>query len=250
LTATSASAQYTNSYGYTFNNPISSSLNQMSWDRINQRLLLKSMLRKKGFTDAQLNAMSTDQLMASLGGAKKAAAESKSVPTSGASKFKPSSKRLLLPALAAALSKEPETQKALMSIFEAGMQGYAQEAGKEGLANDVAGALTFFLAAAMLVTNDGVAPDDDGLTIVARQLQQIFDTPEMKKVADADKQKFFELLVGMGSWLMASWQIAGQTNDEPLKAQLKEAARGVIKGFLKLEPSQVRITSAGLEFVK
>ena len=172
------------------------------------------------------------------------------MPSSGASKFKPSSKRLLLPALAASLSKEPETQKVLMQIFEAGMQGYAQEAGKEGLGNDLAGAIAFFLGAAMLVTHEGVAPDDDGLTIVARQLQQIFDTPEMKKVADADKQKFFELLVGMGSWLLASWQIAGQTNDEPLKAQLKDAATGIIKGFLKLEPSQVRITAAGLELVK
>jgi len=241
---------YTNSYGFRFNNPISASLNQMMWDRINQQMLLKSMLRKKGFTDAQLNGMSSDQLLASLGGGKQAAEESKKVPAPAASRFKPSVKRLLTPALAASLTKEPEQQKVLLQIFEAGLTAYATEAGKEGLGNDLAGAVAFFLGAAMMVSHDGVAPDDDGLTLVARQLQQVFDTPEMKKAPDADKQKFFELLVGMGSWILASWQVAVETNDEPLKAQLEEAAAGVIKGFLKLEPSQVQITAAGLQISK
>ena len=250
LSATTASAQYSNSYGYSFNTPISASLNQMSWDSLNRRLLLKSMLRKKGFTDEQMNAMSTDQMVANLGGGKQAAAEVKKLPTTSASKFKPTSKRLIIPALAAALGKEPEQQKVLLQIFEAGLTAYAKEAGKEGLANDLAGAMAFFLGVSMMVTHDGVPPDDDGLTIVARQLQQNFDTPEMKKVADADKQKFFEFMVGMGSWLIASWQSAVETNDEALKAQLKDAASAVIKGLLKLEPSQVQITSGGLQISK
>ena len=111
LISPAAFAQYTNSYGYSFNNPISSTLNQMTWDRINQRLLLRSMLKKKGFTDAQLNAMSIDEMTANLGGSKQAAAESKKLPAPSATKFKPTSKRLLVPALAASLSKVPEQQK-------------------------------------------------------------------------------------------------------------------------------------------
>ncbi len=234
----------------TFNNPISSSLNQMTWDRINQRLLLKTMLKKKGFTDAQLSAMSIDEMTASLGGSKQAVAESKKLTASSATRFKPTSKRLLVPTLAASLSKVPEEQKVLVQVFEAGLQAYAVEAGKEGLGNDVAGAIAFFLGAAMLVTHDGVAPNDDGLTSVARQLQQTMDTPELRKTSDADKQKFFELLVGMGSSLLASWEQAAQTNDAEFKAQLKDAATAVIKGFLKLEPSQVQITAGGLQITK
>lgn len=247
---TSYTYTYTNSYGYSFNNPISATMNQMMWDRMNQRSLLRSMLRRKGFTNAQLDPMSLEQLLAALGGAKKAAEEAKSVPSPAASKFKPTTKRLLVPALAEALTKDVAQRKVLVQLFEVGLQAYATEAGKEGLGNDLGGAVAFFLGAAMMVSHDGVAPDDDGLTLVARQLQQTFDTPELKKVADADKQKFFELLVSMGTWLIATWQVAGETHDEPLRAQLKDSAAGIIKGFLKLEPSQVRITAAGLEIVK
>ena len=41
-----------------------------------------------------------------------------------------------------------------------------------------------------------------------------------------------------------------QTNDAELKAQLKDGATAVIKGFLKLEPSQVQITGGGLQIAK
>jgi hypothetical protein len=250
LTASASFAQYTNSYGYSFNNPISASVNQMTWDRLNQRLVLRVMLKKHGFTDAQLNGMSTDQMLASLGGAKQAAQESKALPATPASKFKPAGKRLLVPTLATSLSTDPEQQKVLRQVFEAGLKEYEKEAAREGLVNDLAGAMAFFLGTAWYVLHDGQDPDEDGLTLVARQLQQLFDTPEMRKIADAEKQQFYELLVGMATWLGVTWQAAAQSDDQALKAQLKDAANGIIKGYFKLEPSRVRITAAGLELTK
>lgn len=252
LTAAPAAAQYTSAYGYSFNNPISASLNTMMWDRVNQRMLLKSMLRRHGFTDAQIDKMSSDQMLAALGGAKKAAEAVKQAPTpaTAATKFKPAKKQLLVPTLIASLTKDQAQRQALKEVFDAGFQAYEAEAAKEGLDHDVAGATAFFIGVAYTVFHDGQEPDDDGLTLFARQLQQSMDTPEMKKVAAADKQKFYELLVGLATWLLAGWQSALQTNDEPFKAQLKEAAGGVLKGYLKLEPEQVTFTAAGLELAK
>ncbi len=250
LAATAAPAQYTNSYGYSFNNPVSATANAMFWDRMNSRLIYRMMLKKRGYTDAQLGQMSTDQMLEVLGGAKQAAVESKKLPAPPASRFKPSSKRLLVPSLVTAMTRDPEHQKALREIFAAGFQAYEAEAAKEGLSNDLAGAMAFFLGVAWMVSHDGQPPDDDGVTLVARQLQQTFDTPEMRKVADADKQQFYELLVGLGTWLLATWQTAEQAGDASLKATAKDAAAAVIKGYLKLEPSQVRIGPAGLELVK
>ncbi len=246
LLASAASAQWTNSYGYSFNNPVSASINQMVWDRINQGLLLKSMLKKKGYTDEQLKGLSNEQMVGLLGGAKKAAEESKAVPLTGASKFKPAGKRLLVGELASALTKEPEQQKVLREVFEQGIKGYEAEAGKEGFTNDLAGATAFFLGTAYYVFNNGTDPDGDGLTLVARQLQHVFDTPEVKKTPDADKQKLYELMIGMGTWLGVTWQVAVKENNAELQAKLKEAAGAVLKGYLKLEPSQVKITAAGL----
>lgn len=249
LTAAPASAQYTSAYGYSFNNPISASLNTMMWDRVNQRMLLKSMLRRHGFTDAQIDKMSSDQMLAALGGGKKAAQEAPK-PTAPATKFTPAKKQLLVPALIASLTKDKAQQQALKDVFDAGFQAYEAEAVKEGLDHDVAGAIAYFIGVAYLVYHEGQEPDDDGLTLFARQLQQSMDTPDLKKVASADKQKFYELLVGLATWLIAGWQTAVQTNDDAFKAQLKESAGGVLKGYLKLEPDQVKFTAAGLEVAK
>ena len=248
--ASTALAQYTNSYGYSFNNPISSSINQMMWDKMNQRLLLRTMLKKKGFTDERLNQLSTDQMIASLGGSQQAADDAKKLPVAAATKFKPAGKRLLVADLAAALTKDAEQQKTLREVFAAGLKAYEDEAGKEGLSNDLGGAMAFFLGTAWFIRHDGQEPDENGLTLVARQLQQVLDTPELKKVADADKQRCYELLVGMATWLVVSWQQAAESGDGALKAQLKEAAGGVLKGYFKVEPSQVKITAAGLEIAK
>lgn len=251
LVATAAHAQWTNSYGYSFNNPISASVNQMMWDSINQKMLLKSMLRKKGgYTDAQLDAMSTDQLLAALGGAKKAAEQSKQLPAPAATKFKPTGKRVLVADLAANLTKDAEQQAVLRTVFEDGLEAYEKEAAKDGFTNDLAGAMAFFLGTAYYVSHDGQEPDDDGLTLVARQLQQALDTPDMKAVKDLDKQKLYELLVGMGTFVAVTWQSAVQSGDDALKKQMKDVADSILKSSFKLDPARVRITAAGLELAK
>jgi hypothetical protein len=56
-----ARAQYTNSYGYSFDNPVTSTANQFFWDGLNRRLLLRMMLKKRGYTDAQLGQIRLQQ---------------------------------------------------------------------------------------------------------------------------------------------------------------------------------------------
>ncbi|MEW5742774.1 MAG: DUF6683 family protein [Myxococcota bacterium] len=246
LTATSALAQYTSSFGYSFNNPMSAMANDFFFQRMNQRALLRSMLKKRGYTDQKLNDMTTDQMIAALGGSKNAVEASREVPAPTATKFKPSGKRLLVPTLAASLSQDKAQQQALVELFDQGIKAYEQEASKDGFVNDVAGAVAFFIGSAYFVFHDGQEPNEDGLTLFARQLQHAMDTPELKKVPAADKQKFYELLVGMGTWLGVTYQLAAQNDDAALKAQLKDAAGSVLKGYLKLEPSKVDITANGL----
>ncbi len=248
---TSAHAQFenpwSNSYGHHFNNPGSAYLDAMFWNRVNQNLMLRSMLVSKGVPKEKVRAMTDQQVLAALGGAKKAAEAAKPAPSAvPASRFKPSGQRLFLNELAAGLSKDPAQQKALRTVFETGINAYNAENAKEGLANDVAGGLTFLLGVSLLVLQDGAAPDDDGLLVLARQLQQAMDTPDLKRASDADKQKTFELLVGLGSFLFATWQQAAEAHDDAGKAAAKTLAASFLKEFLKLEPSKVHITATGL----
>lgn len=241
-----ALAQYTSSYGYSFNNPMSAMANDWFFDRMNQRALLRSMLKKRGYADQKLNDMTTDQMIAALGGSKKAAEASREVAAPTATKFKPTGKRLLVPALAASLTQDKAQQQALAELFDQGIKAYEQEATKDGFVNDLAGAIAFFIGSAYFVFHEGQEPNEDGLTLFARQLQHAMDTPELKKVGAVDKQKFYELLVGMGTWLGVTYQLAVQNHDEALKAQLRDAAGSVLKGYLKLEPSKLSFTANGL----
>jgi len=85
------------------------------------------------------------------------------------------------------------------------------------------------------------------LEIIGRALQQNLDTPEFRKIADADKQKFYELMIGLGTYLGAAFQQALAEKERGYVGQLKEVAADVLRGFLKLNPDAVRITAQGLE---
>lgn len=251
LGATPAAAQYQGMSGFSFNNPVSASLDTMFWTRMNARLVYRMMLKKRGYTDAQLGPMTTAEMERILGGTQAAqAAARQPPPTIPATRFKPSKGRLLVPALAASLTQDKAQQQVLVSVFEAGLVGYAKETEKEQLATDLGGSVAYFLACAYAVVNDGSEPPDEGITALARQLQQALDTPQMRKVGDADKQRFHELLVSLGTWLLVTWQQAANAGDLALQASLKQTAGDVLRGYLKLEPQKVRITQSGLELAQ
>jgi hypothetical protein len=246
LLAPVLSAQYTNSYGYTFNNPISASANAMFWDKMNARLLYRSMLKKKGYTDEQLNAMSTEQMLALLGGAAGAPEAKKAIP-GAPSKFRMSGRYELLPDLVKNLTPNAEYQKALLEVFIQGVQAYEKEAAPDGFDHDVAGAMTFFIASAYYVYRGGEEPNGDGTTFIGRAIQQNLDNPEFRRISDFDKQKFYEFMIGMGTYFIVAYKQAAGSDDLQTAGRLKSAAADVLKAYLKLDPMTVRITANGLE---
>lgn len=249
LISLTAQAQYTSMYGYSFNNPISASINTMIGMRLNARMTYRTILERHGYTDEQLGQMSTDEMVSILGGSAKANQEAAATPPAAtpASRFKPTNRRLLLPSLADSLVQDLEQRAALLEVFEQGLRAYEQEAAADGLVNDIAGASAFFIGTAYYVANDGTEPDENGLTIAARQLQQLFDTPEMRQQPDAEKQRFYELLIGLATWLGLSYQLAAAENDTAQLQMLKGAAKDALKGYLKVDVSKLRITPRGLE---
>jgi hypothetical protein len=44
--------------------------------------------------------------------------------------------------------------------------------------------------------------------------------------------------------------VAAKSDDAALKGMLKEAAAGILRDYLKVDPGKVRITAAGLEIAK
>lgn len=260
---------YTNMYGNTFNSPIAAQLNTTFWDSMASRRVYKMILRKHGYTDAQMERLSTQQLFDltqklpddSGRPAKPAAPAAPSpvaatvpvrlpAPSAPATRFRATPGRLVLADMAKGLTKDAEAQKALLQVFEMGFKAYDEEAKKSGLVNDLAGSITFLIASAWVVYHDGQEPNADGLEILARGLQHALDNEAMRRSPAADKQRLHEALVALGSYLLFARQLADQNKDEASMASLKTAAHDALQGFLKLDPARLRITAAGLEIAK
>lgn len=238
-----ARAQYTSSFGYSFNNPISASCNTMLWNRVNARMVYRRILARKGYTDAQLGKMSSDQMRAAIG--VKGQAEATRSPRTAATKFQPARRRLLLPALAQGLVKDRAQQRALLELFENGLRGYEKETRSSGYVNDIAGAITFFLGVSYVVYRKE-EPSNTGLELIARAVQQSLDTPQLARVPATDKQKFYELMIGLGTYLAVAHQQAVKDGDAAAAARLREVAADTLRRYLKLDPDRVRITAQGI----
>lgn len=134
-----------------------------------------------------------------------------------------------------------------MPVFEEGFKAYEAEAKKEGVENDVAGALTFFILTHWSIYNEGKEPSDKGTVAMVRQLQNLLSSPEMRSAKDADKQSLYEWCVTMSTFSLATFQVAKNENDEKLGSNLKEAAGGALKKLLGVEPERIQVTDLGLE---
>jgi len=251
-----ARAQYTNSYGYSFNNPVSATANQYFWDGMNRRLLLRMMLKKRGYTDAQLGKMSTAEMRAIIeGGASTApttnppaASAKKTYPN--ATRFKPKKQRVLVATIVNNLVQDQAQRKALLELFDGSIKAYEVEARKIGFDHDLAGAMAFFIAAAYMVHHDGQEPDEKGIELLAVGLREQMSTAELAKVAAIDKQKFYELMLVLGTFLIVSHRQAVNDGDTATVTALKTAAGDALKGFLKLDPASFKLTPNGLELIQ
>jgi hypothetical protein len=241
-----ARAQYTNSYGYTFNNPVSATANQFFWDSMNRRLLLRSMLKQRGYTDAQLERMSIAEMQASIEGAP--AKPAKTYPN--ATRFKPAKQRLLVGAIVDSMVADKAQRAQLVGAFETAIKMYEAEARKTGFQHDLAGAMAFFIGAAYMVHHDGVEPDEKGLELLAVALRVQMATAEVAKISSADKQKFYELMLVLGTFLIASYQQAANEHDAATVATLRAAAGEALQNFLNLDPAAFTITRNGLELIE
>jgi hypothetical protein len=248
LLAAPVRSQYRSSYGYTFNNPVSAFCNDLMWNDLNARQTYKALLKKKGYTDAQIAGISTKQMIEFLGGETRATAASAGAKASpGASLFSPAGKRLLFPALAQSLASDAAGRKALLEVFEAGMKCYEEGAAENGFINDLAGAMAYFVGVGYFVIHDGEVPDEKGLDEVGFALRRSMDTPRVRSIADSEKQKFYELMIGLGTYFAAAYRQSVEGGDAKSAALIKDAANEGLKGFLGLDPASIRITRAGLE---
>jgi hypothetical protein len=250
--------QWTNPYtGNKFNNPISSYLDTQIMHSMQRRNMYRGMLRRKGYSESKIDQImkgSEDEIKVVLGLKKEGASQATS-PAKGAiitnavptTRFKPASKRLLMDSFVDGLSKKKDERETLRQLFAEIFKTYEAEAKKAGLANDIAGALTFFVAANYSAYNKGVEISDPGTKTMALQFQTAMDSEGMRKAPDAQKQKMYELYIMLGGFTLAGYQAAVESKDADFQKTMQKMGGDGLQYLLKVDPSRVKITDAGLE---
>lgn len=153
-------------------------------------------------------------------------------------KFRPGADTGIGDLLAEAFSTN-ETQKQLLSdLFSQLKQAYETEVAKEGKSNDVAAAMTFFIASNVVAYHDAGMPSDDATEEFYNSIRDVMAaTPEIARLTNAQKQQTHDWLVYMGGFVLAGYMNAKNTRDRKSLADYKSIADQSMRIVLGIGPA-------------
>ena len=130
-------------------------------------------------------------------------------------KFTPAGDSGVAKALADAFGRDAAEKAALADAFLQLKQAYEAEVAKEGKSNNLAAALTFFIAANVTAYGQTDAPSDKATDALFEELQgYIASAPELGRMPNGEKQKMHDWLVCMGGFTLASYLDSKQSGDK------------------------------------
>lgn len=149
------------------------------------------------------------------------------------------------------LGSTAEEKAVLKLIFSETKKAFETQAASMNGKNNIAAALVFFIAASVTVYNDAPEPSDAATESLYRALNSVIDeTPEMKDVPNADKQKLYDSLISFSGLIMSGYIQGKQTNDKELTNQYRQIAGVLIEMILKSKPNKIRFVNDTLQIDK
>ncbi|GAB4459862.1 MAG: hypothetical protein OHK0029_23040 [Armatimonadaceae bacterium] len=252
--AAHAQFTYTNPFtSRTFNNPVSSSLDTLIQQKMQRRALTRSLLKKKGYSESELNrilempeAERQKYLDRKLPvSSAPAAAKPAAVP---ATRFKPAQKRLLLNTIADSLGQTDKQKKVFQQVFAQLATAYESEAKRLGFPHDIAGAMAFLTEVSYALYNPEASERNDAETqALVRQFRTLLDSDALRKAPDAERQKLYEYFLGMGAYLYTLSEAAADQHDMNAAAAVVRLGGESLRELFQVEPDRVRLTKTGLE---
>jgi hypothetical protein len=120
---------------------------------------------------------------------------------------------------------------------------YEAAAKSSGLDNDVTLAVGYAISQFWSVWK-GAEVSDKATDALYQQMRGILESPEMAKISDADKQRFYERTL----FTVFVFQISHQAaKDDAAKEKLGVGARSTLQSMLGADPDKLRLTDQGLE---
>ncbi|MBM4062050.1 MAG: hypothetical protein FJ265_13280, partial [Planctomycetes bacterium] len=156
--------------------------------------------------------------------------------------FTPREDWLLLPELGKRLGEDDEQRAALVEILTAGAAGLREALAAEGAGNDVGAAAALFVVQLWQFARNVELPQAHSDAVHA-QIVATLAVPEVARMRDADKQRFWEFCLGV-PLLMQS--LAESVEGDEQQAQLRQAAGGALEALLGVALADLDLGAHGL----
>jgi hypothetical protein len=160
-------------------------------------------------------------------------------------KFTPAGDSGVAKALADALGGTPEERAALVQAFAQLKQGYEAEVAREGKSNNLAAAMTFFIAANVMSYYQTDMPSDADIAKLMESMQQAMARiPAFAQMTGPEKHKMHDWLVYMGAFALSNYMDAQQRKDTQGLATMKQFADYAMRLALGVEAKNLRLSGA------
>lgn len=187
----------------------------------------------------------------------KGKAKTKSAPSSSpivaptnnynAIKFRPSGNSGVDRILASSISNDAAIQRDLITLFQVTKDSYSQEVAKKGKNNDVAMAMTFFIASLVTVYNNAPEPSETALENLYNLLaESMNEDATFANSTNSDKQMAHDTMVYISGLVLGGYTLGKQQNDRNTIQSFRDLAGICLQSLMKLDPNKLSFNKTGL----
>jgi hypothetical protein len=149
--------------------------------------------------------------------------------------------------LVAAFTENRAEQEALLELFRISKNVYGEEVSKKGRSNDVAMALTFFIATCVTVYHDAPEPSEAALDNLYESLADLMSQEAgIVNSSNIDKQILHDRLVYISGLVLGGYSAAKEQNDSASLTTFRLLAGVCLKSLMQLEPDNLKFDQNGL----
>ncbi len=147
------------------------------------------------------------------------------------------------------LTQDDDVKQMLLLIFAESKKAYDTEAVKMGRKNDLALAMTFFIATTVTVYNDAPEPSDAATENLYQALaDSMRESTEIAQMSNQDKQTASDTLVYVSGLILAGYLTSKQGNDEATLNIYRQAAADTLLALTGITAEKMEFDSVGLNF--
>jgi len=245
IASAAAQAQYMGSFGINYSNPVAASISNSTWS--NWVVYQTQQRKAQGAQGSSAGADTASSAAPAPSARESQAAQRRARAVEASLKFQPTGTRLLEPSLVEQLGKTPEQKQQVTAILNLLFQEFDKQATKLGKPNDLAFALSYFLAQNATVFRGKPDPKDEQfLELRETILYAMGQNAAFAKMTDRQKQEMHEMLVSYTGLVYLTYMDAKKRGDLETAKSMQQLAGLNLKAITHINPERINFTDQGL----